>query len=132
MNAYPSACVSQRGMTSVELAIVLPVLLMVVFAIIEFGYAMWNYNTISYAVREGARYAAVSSTDSNVVENTINSVISNGSGLSLTPADIVISWLPDQNPGSLVSVTATKPYTSFTGYVSGFSMKSSAVLVVSR
>lgn len=132
MPAFLPAHRSQRGLTSVELAIVLPVLLMIVFGMIEFGYAMWNYNTISYAVREGVRYAAVNSTDVNVVTNTKNTVISNGTGLSLVASDITISWSPDQTPGSLVTVTATKNYTSFTGYMSGYAMKSAAVLVVSR
>lgn len=127
-----SSRISQRGMTSVELAIILPILLMVVFAIIEFGYAMWNYNTISYATREGARYAAVSSAEAGVLSQTKDIVIANGVGLGLVASDISVSWSPDQSPGSLVTVTAIKNYTSFTGYMSGFSMKSAAVLTVSR
>lgn len=49
---------SDRGAASVELALVLPVLLLVVFGIIDFGRAYNSKILIASAAREGARVAA--------------------------------------------------------------------------
>lgn len=43
----------------VEMAFILPLLLLIVFAICEFGWALYVSNTLNRAAREGARYAAV-------------------------------------------------------------------------
>ncbi len=49
----------ERGAAAVEFALVLPVVLMMLFGIIEFGRA-WNVRqTLTDAAREGARVAAV-------------------------------------------------------------------------
>lgn len=50
---------SERAAALVEFAIVLPVLLLLVFGIIDFGRALYTQNNLSAAVREGARRAAV-------------------------------------------------------------------------
>jgi Flp pilus assembly protein TadG len=43
---------------AVEFAILLPVLLLIVFGITEFGRALYNYNTLVKAARDAARYYA--------------------------------------------------------------------------
>lgn len=50
---------SERGQDLVEFALILPLLLLMLFGIIEFGIAVWKYNTISNVGREVARYGAV-------------------------------------------------------------------------
>lgn len=50
---------SERAAALVEFAIVLPVLLLLVFGIIDFGRALNTQSNLSAAVREGARLAAV-------------------------------------------------------------------------
>jgi Flp pilus assembly protein TadG len=47
----------QRGLTTVEFAIVAPVLLMLLCVAMDLGISMWVNLTMQYAVREGARYA---------------------------------------------------------------------------
>jgi hypothetical protein len=42
----------------VELAIILPVVLLLMFGITEFGSAILRYNTLTKAVQDGARHAA--------------------------------------------------------------------------
>ena len=49
----------ERGAALVEFAIVLPLLLMIVFGIIDFARAFYTQNNLTSAVREGARWAAV-------------------------------------------------------------------------
>ena len=46
----------QRGVAMVELAIILPLLLAICFAITEFGRAIYTYNAIDKASRDAARY----------------------------------------------------------------------------
>lgn len=46
----------QQGLAIVEFAIVLPLLLVLLLATAEFGRALYQYNTLTKAVRDGARY----------------------------------------------------------------------------
>jgi hypothetical protein len=47
-----------RGQSIVEMAFVLPILLIVLFGIIEFGWMIFAYSTVSQAARNGAEAAA--------------------------------------------------------------------------
>lgn len=51
------------GASLVEFALLLPMLLLIVLGIIEFGLLFAQYNEIRHGAREGARYAAVSNPD---------------------------------------------------------------------
>lgn len=51
-----------RGQTMVEFTLVVPLLLVILFGIIQFGIVYNNYITLTDAVRVGARKAAVSRT----------------------------------------------------------------------
>lgn len=48
----------KRGQSLVEMALVLPILLVVIFGIIEFGWLVFAYSTLSQSVRNGAEVAA--------------------------------------------------------------------------
>lgn len=48
----------ENGMQTVELAIVMPVLLLLLGASVEFGRFFYTYTTLTNAVRAGARHAA--------------------------------------------------------------------------
>ena len=50
---------SQKGATAVELAIVLPLLILLIFGMIEFGLYLFNRHVITNGAREGARYGIV-------------------------------------------------------------------------
>jgi Flp pilus assembly protein TadG len=60
---------SNGGQAIAELAIVLPLLLMILCAIIDFGWLFANQLTLSYLSREGARYAIVHSLDTYAVSD---------------------------------------------------------------
>ncbi|WBS04878.1 pilus assembly protein [Pseudoduganella sp. SL102] len=53
----------QSGATVVEMAIVMPVFLLVLLALVEFGMMFFVTLTMQYAVREGARYAITGQAD---------------------------------------------------------------------
>jgi Flp pilus assembly protein TadG len=50
---------TQKGQSLVEFALVLPIFLVVVFAIVDFGMGLRGWITITNAAREGARVGAV-------------------------------------------------------------------------
>ena len=49
---------STRAAALVEFAIVLPILLLLVFGVVDFGRALYTANNLTSAVREGARLAS--------------------------------------------------------------------------
>ncbi len=62
----------QRGSTLVEFAIGATVFLMAMFAVLEFGRALWVHNALADAARRGARYAVLhSSADEAQVRNVV-------------------------------------------------------------
>ena len=63
---------SERGATLVEYALALSVFLVSMFAVIEFGRALWTHNALADAARRGARYAALhSAADAADVKNVV-------------------------------------------------------------
>ncbi|HEX5825769.1 MAG TPA: TadE family protein [Candidatus Limnocylindrales bacterium] len=55
-----------RGQALVEFALVLPVLILILMALFDFGRAILFYNTISEAARNGARVAIVNQTPADI------------------------------------------------------------------
>jgi hypothetical protein len=55
--------IRRRGVALVELSLVLLPLLALLFAIIDFGFAIFLRSTFQYAVREGVRYAITGQTN---------------------------------------------------------------------
>lgn len=58
---------TERGQAMVEMALVLPILLIFIFGIIEFGRIINTYMIVTTISREGARTGAVGGTDSDIV-----------------------------------------------------------------
>lgn len=67
---------NESGQAIIELAITLPILILVLCAIIDFGWIFSNKMFVVYSSREGARYGAVNSTENNVSTLIRNKVIS--------------------------------------------------------
>ena len=59
MKIYKKILSGEKGGSAVEFAIILPILIMLIFGIIQFGIAYNKYVSVAHAVREGARLAAV-------------------------------------------------------------------------
>lgn len=62
---------SERGASLVEFALVLPVLLVLLFGIIEASWAFAQQNDIRHGAREGARLAAVNFGDTVAIANEV-------------------------------------------------------------
>ena len=74
----------EDGAAAVEFAIVASLFFMLVFGIIDFGFAFHSWNNAANAAREGARVAAV---DANPVDIT-NRVMTSATGLDPTKLSI--------------------------------------------
>jgi len=62
----------ERGATLVEFAIGATVFLMVMFAVVEFGRALWVHNALADAARRGARFAVINTAaSSDAVKNIV-------------------------------------------------------------
>ncbi|HZR96689.1 MAG TPA: TadE family protein [Gaiellaceae bacterium] len=99
---------NERGQTMVEFALVLPVLLLVLFGIIQFGLAFTHYVALTDAVRAGARTAAVSRLSPTRVPDTVAKVKTASGDLDTTQVNVTVTstWTPGQD----VVVSATYPY----------------------
>lgn len=118
----------QRGLATVEMAIALPVLLLLLLATAEFGRLISQYDTLNNAVRNGARYAASVSANGStgfvVLTSTIQTDVANlvatgnvnGTGPpllpGLTPSDVSVSATGNQ---LYVQVSVTYTYEPMTG-----------------
>lgn len=56
----------RRGQAIVEFALVLPIFLLLIFGILEYSFYVKNALTIANAAREGARYASVGKTTTEI------------------------------------------------------------------
>jgi Flp pilus assembly protein TadG len=102
---------SQKGQSLVEFALVLPVFVVILFAIMEFG-RLWEVsNILTSAAREGARVAAVSEPDVEKAKTAAQTVLSAG---HITNATITVSG---PNSTSDVSVTIALVYKPLTGSI---------------
>lgn len=88
----------REGQALVEFALVLPILVVLLLGLIEFGFLLYNQQVITNASREGARYGIVSRTPRRTaaeIESVVNSyalnrLITFGSavpGTSVEPED---------------------------------------------
>ena len=99
---------NNRGVAAVELAICLPILILLVCGSIEFGFFFYNQQVITNASREGARAGIVAETVSadiiQIVENYCNGNLINLNGANELQAGAVIVSAPDGDNDLSVSV----------------------------
>lgn len=102
---------NKSGQAIVETALILPLILLILMGIIDFGFLFNNYLVIDNASREGARSAAVGSTDS-VIMSTVSSMT-----LSLEPTKLKTTIYPtgaSRIKGSQVTITIEYDYSLIT------------------
>jgi len=91
-----------------EFALVLPLLVVLLFGIIQFGITFNHYITLTDAVRAGARTAAVSSHEDDPEGVTVDRV--RKAATDLKAADLLIDVNSSWEPGDEVEVSASYPY----------------------
>ncbi len=106
-----------RGQSSVELALVLPLLVLVIFACLKIGMAFFAYEQVASAANAAARAAAVNhGADPTAAARTAAKSISPTVGL--TDSEIAVSYVSTATPAGAawsypgtVTVTITHPLT---------------------
>jgi len=81
---------NEKGQGLVSFALVLPILAMLIFGIIQFGFIFYSQITITSAAREGARMASVGKQDQEII-NKINSITSSIPLLTVYMNNVTIS-----------------------------------------
>ena len=66
---------NSKGQSLVEFALVVPILIIIVLGIVEFGNLWFTMNTMSGAAREGVRIAAVTAPDVDQVEIVVQNYL---------------------------------------------------------
>lgn len=64
--------IKNRGQTIVEMAFILPIILLLIMGIVEFGRIFNTYLVLTNASREGARVASVGGTDLDIINSVSN------------------------------------------------------------
>jgi Flp pilus assembly protein TadG len=101
----------ENGQSIVELALILPVFTIILFAIIEFGRLWMTVNVMSGAAREGARVAALSGTDFTQARATALNVMTSG---NINGASVSVSG---PNSANEIRVTVSLRYSTITGAI---------------
>jgi len=104
----------EAGTSVVEMAFVLPLLLLLVFAIGDFGIAYTRWNSLTNAVREGARVGVVfrSPCDPAAVAAEVQNTVANFSASSGLDGASVVATVGNAcgGTGTPLTVTGTVPY----------------------
>ena len=134
-----------RGQALTEFALVMPIIMLVLVGMFDIGRAVYSYNTIANAAREGARVAAVNQLDppdansscaesmpiedqSNPRWSTRACTAASAVSLGLTPADVTVSYSsppgttlscsPTLHVGCIASVSVSYTWTAITPIIS--------------
>lgn len=100
----------ERGQSVAEFALVLPLIMLVLLGIVQFGMVFKQYITLTDAVREGSRKAAVArhraDRDTYVKGAVVAAASDLGAGFTTTNVSVSSTW----THGEDVTVRATYPF----------------------
>lgn len=110
------------GQTLAEFALIVPVLLLLFMGILDFGRAIYAYNTLSNAAREGARIAIVDQTVTGGVPVAAQRAADQSTGLGVDPStDVDVAYTkpdgaacPNHSLGCIATVTVRHEFTAIT------------------
>jgi Flp pilus assembly protein TadG len=103
---------SDEGQAVVEFAVILPVLLLVLFGILQFGIVFNNYIQVTSAAREGARKAATSRALGVTAAESAATTSARNAAASLNQSNLTITFpnSPTFVQGTDVTVKVQYPY----------------------
>ena len=123
----------ERGQGLVETSLTLIVFFILVFGAIDVGRAVWNYNTLAQATREGTRYAIVHGANSSNPsgpgdDQDIKGVVeTHGGSLGAENLTVTTEW-PDggNNRGSRVTVSSQYAFSPLFGFLGAINVNLSS------
>jgi Flp pilus assembly protein TadG len=150
----------QRGQALVEFAFVLPIIVLVIVAFIEVGRAVFAWNTIANAARQGARVAAVNQLadvtdcdESRPIEDPYEPhwsirgcAIAAAGALGISTANVTVSYSsppsttlacdPTLHVGCIAAITVTYDYNVSTPFLNwvirSFTMSQTSQMPIER
>jgi Flp pilus assembly protein TadG len=118
----------ERGQSLVELALALPILLMITMGVLDLGRAYFAYTTIANAAREGAMCASLSGICTAGPAATVTAEVS-----GTLPGGVTTTVTGGASPGSSVTVTVRHDFQLVTRAILGLQsmpIRASATVVV--
>ncbi|HXH22412.1 MAG TPA: TadE/TadG family type IV pilus assembly protein [Dehalococcoidia bacterium] len=104
----------ERGQNLVEFALVAPLFLVLIFAIVDFGMGLRAWISITNAAREGARYGAVGHTEAEIKQRVVDtSSIGLTCGAGTGTACVTVTGA-NGLPGNSVTVRVSHQYSLIT------------------
>ena len=103
---------ADSGQATIEFALAIPVLLLVVLGTFDVARAVWQENTLAFAAREGARYAIVRGSVcpcTPVVQADVATYVQRYT-IGVPNVTVTAAWPSGNDPGSPVTVTATSRF----------------------
>ena len=97
----------RRGAAVVELAVVTPIMLTMVFGVMEFGWMFMVQETITNATREACRVGVLQGTTEEEIRTRFAEAMEN-TGVTVTTDTLAIEMATADDP--VVTVTASVPY----------------------
>ena len=129
-----------RGIASVEAAIILPIIVVLVFGFVEIGFYVNCHHLLQDAARQGARAAVRHENSNSQVEAAVLDAISNGSSVVPQTVTVRISKLDsngdeqyqvmslsDNENGEPIRITVTVDYSQFNSPSNFFGLANQSV-----
>lgn len=101
---------ADNGQALLEFVLIIPILLLFITAIVQFGDLYNHYVTITDATRAGARMAAVSRSATDPVATAVQAVRDSAGGLNQAQLNVSVTPAPPWTSGQQITVTASYPY----------------------
>jgi Flp pilus assembly protein TadG len=102
---------NERGAAAVEFALVLPLLILLIFGIVEFSIAYNNKQGLHAAAREGARLASLPTSSETAIQDRVNSslqgTVSGTPTITISPD---VTYPCADRDGQTVVVTVSAPH----------------------
>lgn len=107
---------NRRGSSVVEFALMLPLILLLIFGITEFGRAWMTVNVMHSAAREAARLAVVTAPDVAAAQARATAVCA---AAKVTPTAVTVTGPAINDPNRIVTVTVTADFVVIPGTILG-------------
>jgi Flp pilus assembly protein TadG len=101
----------ERGTAIVELALVLPIMLLMAMGVLDFGRAIYVRNALANAARDGARFATIDPRNTACIQSA---AAANSSLANLTAANVSITRPGTLLPGQPITVAVQSTYQPLT------------------
>lgn len=106
---------NEKGQSIVEFALVVPILLLLLVSIVDFGRVLYTYSDLHFTAQETVRLAGLGKNDTEIRQFAINNFNSGnitGSMVDITPSTT------NRKSGQYVTVTINYPFNLLTPFIS--------------